>query len=54
MTLDEELSEAVRKFKCLYDKSKKGHHDKNMIKNCWSQVEKRQETLDLYPFLRFL
>ena len=38
MTLDEELSEAVRKFKCLYDKSKKGHHDKNMIKNCWRQV----------------
>lgn len=39
--LDEELSETVRKYPCLYDKSKKGHHDKNMVKNCWREVAEK-------------
>ena len=36
--IDEMLSEAVREYPALYDKSKKGHHDRNLIKNCWIKV----------------
>ena len=36
--MEEELSETVRQYPCLYEKSKKGHHDKNMIKNCWREI----------------
>ena len=39
--LDEELSEAVRQYTCLYDKSRKGHHDKNMVKNCWREIAEK-------------
>lgn len=36
--LDELLSEAVREYPALYDKSRKGHHDKALLKNCWVKV----------------
>ena len=30
---NEQLSEVVREFPCLYDKSKKEYKDKNVVKN---------------------
>ena len=39
--LEGELSDAVRQYPCLYHKSKKGHHDKNMIKNCWREIAEK-------------
>lgn len=36
--IDEALSDSVRKYPALYDKSNKGHHDRTLIKNCWVKV----------------
>ena len=32
------LSEIVREFPCLYDKSKKEYKYENVVKNAWKQV----------------
>ena len=32
------LSESVRKYPCLYDKSKKSHKDKLSVINAWKEV----------------
>ena len=38
MQKDEVLSEAVREFPCIYDKSHKGHKDKVVAANAWKKV----------------
>ena len=35
---NEELAEAVRKYPCLYDKSKKEYKDKIVTSNAWNEV----------------
>ena len=35
---NEELAEVIRKYPCLYDKSKKEHKDKNVTENAWKEV----------------
>lgn len=35
---NEELAEAVRKYPCLYDKSKKEYKDKIVTANAWKEV----------------
>ena len=35
---NEELVEVIRKYPCLYDKSKKEYKDKNVTKNAWIEV----------------
>ncbi len=35
---DEKLSEAVKKFPCLYNKAIKDHKDKHVVKNAWAKV----------------
>ena len=35
---NEELVEVIRKYPCLYDKSKKEYKDKNITKNAWIEV----------------
>ena len=42
---NERLSEAVRQFPCLYDKSKKEYKDKNVVENAWKDVAKSLEFL---------
>ena len=37
---DEKLSEAVRNYKCLYDKSHPDHKNKPLKQKCWSEIEK--------------
>ncbi|XP_066918670.1 uncharacterized protein [Clytia hemisphaerica] len=37
---DENLSEAVRNYKCLYDKSHPEHKNKPVKQKCWSEIEK--------------
>ena len=34
----EELAESVRKYPCLYDKSKKEYKDRNVVSNAWRKV----------------
>ena len=36
--MDVSLADAVREFPALYDKSKKEHHDKFIVNNCWVKV----------------
>ena len=38
---NEQLSEVVREFLCLCDKSKKEYKDKNVVKNAWKQVAEK-------------
>ena len=40
---NEQLSEVVREFPCLYDKSKKEYKGKNVVVNAWKQVAKKLE-----------
>ena len=40
---NEQLSEVVREFPCLNDKSKKEYKDKNVVENIWKQVAKKLE-----------
>ena len=35
---DEILSEVVRKYPDLYDKSKNEHHDRHIMRNCWNNI----------------
>ena len=35
---NEELVEVIRKYPCLYDKSKKEYKDKYVTKNAWIEV----------------
>ena len=35
---NEELAEVIRKYPCLYDKSKKEYKDKNVMENTWKEV----------------
>ena len=34
----EELAEIIRKYPCLYNKSRKEYKDKNVTKNAWKEV----------------
>ena len=43
---NERLSEVVRQFPCLYDKSKKEYKDKNVVENAWKNVA---QNLDFIP-----
>ena len=36
---DESLAEAVREFRCLYDKSCKEYREKDRVANAWKKVE---------------
>ena len=36
----EEVSEAVRAYPCLYDKSKKEYKDNTVTENAWKEVSK--------------
>ena len=40
---DEKLSELVRRFPCLYDKTKKDYKDKNVVANAWETVANELE-----------
>ena len=42
---NEQLSEVVREFHCLYDKSKKEYKDKNIVENAWELVAEKLEFL---------
>ena len=42
---NEQLSEIVREFSCLYDKSKKEYKGKNVVENAWKQVVEKLEFL---------
>ena len=42
---NEQLSEVVREFPCLYDKSKKEYKDENVVENAWKQVAEKLEFL---------
>ena len=35
---DELLSEKVRSYRCLYDKSSKSYKEKDVIKNAWTKI----------------
>lgn len=35
---DERLSETVRRFPCLFDKTKREYRDKNITKNAWDKI----------------
>ena len=35
---NEELAEAVQKYPCLYDKSRKEYKDKTVVENSWKEV----------------
>ena len=35
---NEELAEVVRKYPCLYDKSRKEYKDKTVVENAWKEV----------------
>ena len=35
---NEEFAEVIRKYPCLYDKSKKEYKDKNVTENAWKVV----------------
>ena len=51
--IDEMLSEAVREYPALYDKSKKGHHDRTVTKNCWKcHLEDDKEAVRLFGNLK--
>ena len=41
--VDEKLSEAVRKYTCLYDKNKKSYKDKNVTTRAWKKVAEECE-----------
>ena len=41
ITFDETLSEAVRDFPVIYDKSRSGHKDRLVVQNAWKQVSQR-------------
>ena len=36
---EERLTEEIRKFPCLYDKSNEGYKEKDREKNAWREVE---------------
>ena len=38
LQFDEKLSESVRRFPCLFDKSKADYKDKHIVKNAWAKV----------------
>ena len=38
---EEELSEEVRKYPCLYDKANKAYKDKRAKKNAWSKIDSK-------------
>ena len=35
---NEKLAEVVRKYPCLYDKSRKEYKDKTVVENAWKEV----------------
>ena len=41
MTSDEKIAEAVREYPCLYEKARKGHCDRDLVKNCWLKVAEK-------------
>ena len=38
LQFDEKLSETVRKFPCLFDKTSADYKDKNTIRTAWAKV----------------
>ena len=40
---NELLSETIRRYPCLYDKSKKEYKDKNVVANAWREVADQLE-----------
>ena len=38
---DIKLSEYVRDFPCLYNKTMHEHHQRDAIRNCWDEVAKK-------------
>jgi len=51
---DEDLSEEVRKYPCLYDKSDSGYKERDRVRNAWRAVESElgyEEGLYFYYFL---
>ena len=56
--LDEMLSEAVREYPAIYDKTKRAHHDRAVVKNCWQKVaevcgiENHKEAIRLFGNLK--
>ena len=51
---DEVLSEAVREFPVIYDKSKSGHKDRLIISNAWQEVAKKCDLKDEKVIKSFL
>ena len=42
----EKLSETVRNFPVLYDKSKKGYKDRDAVKNAWTEVARSLDFIE--------
>ena len=42
----EQLAEAVRIYRCLYDKNKKEYKDKNVCENVWGKVIEKLEFIE--------
>ena len=36
---DEQLSNEIRKYPCLFDKSNAGHKEKNLIETAWKEID---------------
>ena len=43
---DELLSESVRFFPCLYDKSDKGYKERDVVENAWNKVAEMVEFVE--------
>ena len=43
---DELLSEEVRSFPCVYDKSQKGYKEKDVVRNAWSKVAEKLDFIE--------
>ena len=43
---EEKLSETVRNFPVLYDKSKKGYKERDAVKNAWTEVARSLDFIE--------
>ena len=43
---DELLSEKVRSYPCLYDKSSKSYKEKDVIKNAWTKIAEQLDFIE--------
>ena len=51
---DELLTETVRRFPALYDKTKKDYKDRNITKNAWNEVANLLDFVERFPVSLFL